>query len=132
LFGLRISAGTIVGGFKRIELLLSPIYLAIEVRNQSEHHWHADETRWMVYVVIEGKSGQRWYLWVFRSETTVFFKTAPTRGRCVVDEHFRNSWGIISVDRYSSYKVLLPGKRFLLAFCWTHLRRDFLELETRA
>jgi transposase len=83
----------------------------------------------MVFVVIEGKSGHRWYLWVFRSETTVFFKTAPTRGRCVIDEHFRDSWGIVSVDRYLSYKVLLSTGRFLLAFCWAHVRRDFLELE---
>ena len=118
-----------VGGFHRLESMLSPIYRAIEIQNQSEHHWHADETRWMVYIQIDGKTGHRWYLWVFQSETTVYFKLAPTRGRTVIDEHFRDSWGIVSVDRYVSYKVLLSTKRFLLAFCWAHVRRDFLEIE---
>lgn len=129
-YGLDISAGTLVGGFCCIEGLLAPIYRAIELQNQSEHHWHADETRWMVYVQVDGKTGHRWYLWVFQSETTVFFKIAPTRGRSVVDEHFGDSWGIVSVDRYVSYKVLLSTGRFLLAFCWAHVRRDFLEIET--
>lgn len=129
-YGLEISASTLIGGFHHIESLLSPIYQAIEGQNQSEHYWHADETRWMVYVQIDGKAGHRWYLWVFRSETTVFFKIASTRGRTVVDEHFRDSWGIVSVDRYSTYKVLLSTGRFLLAFCWAHVRRDFLEIET--
>ena len=37
--------------------------------------------------------------------------------------------GIISCDRYSAYKKFarLPPT-FLLAFCWAHQRRDFLEL----
>ena len=128
-YGLAVSPGTIVGGFSRLEKLIQPLYRAIEIQNKSEHFWHADETRWLVFVKMDGKSSYRWYLWVFRSETTVFFKLAPTRGRSVVDEHFQDSWGVLSVDRYASYKVLLSTGRFLLAFCWAHVRRDFLEIE---
>jgi len=129
LINLKVSAGTVIGGFVRIETLMSPIYKAIEERNKSEHHWHADETRWMVFEQVEGKTGYRWYLWIFHSETTVFFKAAPTRGAKVVKEHYGNSWGVLNVDRYSSYKTLLGTGCFLLAYCWAHLRRDFLEVE---
>jgi transposase len=38
--------------------------------------------------------------------------------------------GIISVDRYSAYKAFIRMKdgRILIAYCWTHMRRDFLKL----
>lgn len=36
--------------------------------------------------------------------------------------------GILIVDRYAAYKVLLKGRKLLIAFCWVHVRRDFLNL----
>lgn len=129
LINLNVSSGTIVGGLTRIETLMAPIYREIGNRNKGENHWHADETRWMVFEHVDGKTGHRWYLWIFHSETTVFFKMAPTRGAKVVKEHYGDSWGVLNVDRYSSYKTLLITGLFLLAYCWAHLRRDFLEIE---
>lgn len=129
LLNLRVSAGTIVGGFRHIEKLMTPIYQAIERRNRAEHHWHADETRWLVFEKMDGKTGHRWYLWIFHSETTVFFKMAPTRGAKVVKEHYGESWGVLTVDRFSSYKTLLGTGLFLLSYCWVHVRRDYLEIE---
>ena len=35
--------------------------------------------------------------------------------------------GILSVDRYAAYKGL--GSKIRLAFCWAHVRRDFLRAE---
>ena len=37
--------------------------------------------------------------------------------------------GILSVDRYSAYKAMKQVKQglILLAFCWAHVRRDFLK-----
>jgi len=34
--------------------------------------------------------------------------------------------GILNVDRYSAYKAL--GERIRLAFCWLHVRRDFVRI----
>lgn len=128
-YGLPISQGTITGGFKKLAPLIAPVASLIGERNRSEHHWHADETRWMVFVEIEGKNGYRWYLWVFQSATTVYFKLAPSRGAKVAQEHFgEDAWGIISADRYGVYKSFIKTGRFLVAFCWAHVRRDFLDL----
>ena len=125
---LDLSAGSITGGLRKIAPLFTPIAEAIAAVNRSENHWHADETRWMVFVNIEGKHTHRWYLWVFQSKTTVVFKIMPTRGQVVPKEHFgEDAWGIISADRFSSYKALLKCGRFLIAFCWAHVRRDFLD-----
>lgn len=38
--------------------------------------------------------------------------------------------GVLSVDRYSAYKAMKQVKegKIILAFCWAHVRRDFLEV----
>lgn len=124
---LNLSQGTVTDGFKKIAPLFIPLYEAIIDRNISQGHWHADETRWLVFAEIEGKVGPRWYLWVFCTSDTAVFRLEPGRGSEVVIDHFGDeATGILSVDRYSAYKVLLKYGRILLAFCWAHVRRDFL------
>jgi transposase len=51
----------------------------------------------------------------------------PTRSAQVPVAYFgKTAKGILSVDRYVAYKVLLKEGRIVLAFCWAHVRRDFL------
>ncbi len=124
---LWISQGTITDGLKRLAPLFEPVMGEIVAKNLSEHHWHADETRWFVFCVWEGKVGYRWQLWVFKSKSAVVFKLDPSRSAQVPKAHFGElATGIVSVDRYSAYKVLLKDGRIVLAFCWAHVRRDFL------
>jgi transposase len=127
--GLNLAQGTITGGLKTIsENYLEPIYAALQQRNRIGHHWHADETRWEVYIHLEEKEGHRWYIWVFHSEDTVVYFIDPSRSSKIPRKHLHDCMGILSVDRYSAYKVFLKGSLILLAFCWAHVRRDFLEL----
>lgn len=128
---LDISQGTVTDGLKRLSPLFEPLYDAIVERNVSEVHWHADETRWLVFGELETKPNPRWYLWVFCSRTTVVYRAEPTRSSQVAKDHFgEDAEGILSVDRYSAYKVLLNDqkRRIVLAFCWAHVRRDFLSV----
>jgi transposase len=131
LEGLCLSAGTIAAGFQRLELLLEPIYQALVVRNRQGEFHQADETRWMVYVEQEGKVGYRWWLWVVVSRETAVYLLDPSRSHDVPEEHFsEEASGILLVDRYSAYKAMSQVKlgSLLLAFCWSHVRRDFLEV----
>ena len=43
------------------------VYEALVKRSQGQRLWHADETRWLVFVMLEGKVGYRWYLSGFHS-----------------------------------------------------------------
>ena len=125
--GLDISQGTVTDGLQRLIPLFTPLYEAIVDRNISQGHWHADETRWLVFAEMEDKVGSRWYLWVFCTKDTVVFRIEPNRSAQVVTDHFKDqATGILSVDRYSAYKVLLNSSLILLAYCWAHVRRDFL------
>jgi len=75
-YGLHVSPGTVTGGLKRLAPLFEPIERGIIEMNRKGNHWHADETRWMVFVEIPGKQGHQWYLWLFQSGTTIVFRLA--------------------------------------------------------
>lgn len=126
--GLSLSQGTITGGLEYIKSLFEPIKTAIVEKNRSGNRWQADETRWQVFEEVEGKVGYRWWLWVFVSKYTVVYTLDSSRSAKVPQEHFKKKSGILVVDRYSAYKVLLKDGRILLAFCWAHVRRDFISV----
>jgi transposase len=128
--GLEMAPGTLAGGLHKIALLFEPIDKALLQKLRSQTHWHADETRWAMFVEIEGKVGYRWYLWVFHSKEVVHYVLDQTRAtQVVIDEFEEVQGGIISCDRYSSYQSFVrQTEGFTLAFCWAHQRRDFLEL----
>lgn len=126
-YGLDIAQGTLTEGMKFIAPVFVPIYEAIIAKNLEEDRWHADETRWLVFATVEGKVGYRWYLWVFRSPSTVVYKLDKSRSAKVPKAHFGVlKEGILVVDRYSAYKAMAKDTNIILAFCWSHVRRDFL------
>jgi len=128
--GLNMSSGTLAGGLHTLAPLFEPLNQALLGKLRSEAHWHADETRWAVFVTMQGKVGHRWYLWVFHSRSVVHYALDRSRSTKVIQGELDGVVsGIISCDRYSAYKRfarLNPG--VLLAFCWAHARRDYLEL----
>jgi transposase len=127
--GLDLSLGTVTDGLHRLTPLFEPLYEALIERQRQDHHWQADETRWLVFATLEGKVGHRWYLWAVQSAQVVVFLLDPGRGHDVPEDHLGDgAFGILNVDRYSAYKAMTQVKAgyILLAFCWAHVRRDFL------
>lgn len=131
--GLRISQGTITDGLKRLAPVFEPLVEAMHEKQMTESLFWGDETRWMVFEVVEGKIGYRWYLWVIISKSVVYYLVAPGRGANVPKDHFKSLEGstgriIFTCDRYSAYKKMAHDMPiFLLAFCWAHVRRDFID-----
>ncbi len=131
LLGLSLAAGTIADGLKRIEPLFTPIYDGIRARHLLSAYFHADETRWKVFVEKAGKIGRLWWLWLFAGEDTVVYVLDPSRSHDVPQSHFGNAvQGVLMVDRYIAYKIMRQVKEgnLLLAFCWAHVRRDFVRV----
>jgi transposase len=130
--GLDLSAGTITDDLKRLAFLLEPLYQKLIDRNRTLALWNADETRWPVFQVVAGKAGYRWYMWLFESKDCVVFTLDKGRAHEVPEAHFgETAKGIVVVDRYAAYKAMIHVKegRLILAFCWAHQRRDFLDVE---
>ena len=131
LLGLSLAPGTITDGLKRIEPLLTPIYDAIRTHHVESRYFQADETRWHVFVDKAGKRGHRWWLWLFAGEDSVVFVLDPSRSHDVPQSHFPDEvQGVLMVDRYSGYKAMEQVKEgnLVLAFCWAHVRRDFVRV----
>ncbi|MDH5625252.1 MAG: IS66 family transposase [Nitrospira sp.] len=128
--GLPIAQGTITEGLRRLAPLFEPIMAACLSQVRSASHWHADETRWEVFEELPGKSGHRWYLWVFKADRAVCFVLDPSRSSAVPARTLEGAdGGILSVDRHAAYRKFarqVPGMS--LALCWAHQRRDFLRV----
>ena len=129
--GLPISPGTIAGGLKTLKEKFQPVYEALYNHQMTEDRFHNDESSWKVFETVDDKVGNRWWLWVSRSVSVVYFQIAPGRGANVPVDYFKNTHQekiIVICDRYSAYKSLAKQMDFIvLAFCWAHVRRDFLD-----
>ncbi len=65
--GLPVAESTLHGGFHYLADYLLPLYEAFLTQLRPAAHLHADETRWRLFEEIEGKTSQRWWLWIFAS-----------------------------------------------------------------
>ncbi len=145
-YGLAVGSGTIFGGLHKIFLLyLAPLYKGMAQALRGSYHLHADETGWKLFVFIDDKENYRWFIWVFVSKNMVLFVLHPTRSAQVparvlfdiditeMDKDFLNPkvLKLLSVDKFSSYKALQNIGLVELAFCWSHQRREFLNLKTK-
>jgi len=131
--GLPISPGTVSGGFQQLYDLFTPVLGAMLDKQMTERLFHADETTWRVFVDILGKAGNRWYLWMMQSPQVIFFIAAAGRAADIPIAYFEAMDDDIEdvflvCDRYAAYKKLAAERVIIiLAFCWAHVRRDFLK-----
>lgn len=130
--GINVSPGTVTGNFKALLPLFEPVYDEIVAYSQSFKHWHLDETGWKVFKKIKDKKTYNWYLWVFCNEKSSVYTITPGRGLNVPQQFFDgvniNEGGIISSDRYTVYNRLAIDNNMQNAYCWIHVRRDFINL----
>lgn len=128
---LALAAGTVNGGLERLEPLFTSVYEALLAHSAQADFAQADETRWLLFIEHDGKVGHRWWLWVVLTNDTVVFRLDPSRSHEVPEQHFpADAKLILMVDRYSAYKAMAQVKlgQVLLAYCWAHVRRDFVEV----
>ena len=140
--GVNLIPGTVFGGLKTIyETHLKPLYEQLIVELQKARRWHADETKW--YMLCDALK-KLWYMWGFKSEKVTVFVLDPTRSASVPAETLlgikdleqikepveipEEKMKILNVDRYSAYKALANLGLLILAFCWAHSRRDFVNI----
>ena len=138
--GARFSPGSLVGSLDCLGELLGPLAEAIREHNANDTHLHVDETSWKVFVLVEGKTNYRHWVWVFVGKDSVAFYLKPSRGRDVVIEHLglvEDETGrlvlphgqelLLSSDFYTTYQSLGHEVAGIVnLWCWAHIRRYFL------
>lgn len=130
--GIDARPGTLNNGLKLMHeaRLFEVMYEAILERNRAAAQRGMDDTGWKVFADVEGKSSNRWYMWVSVTQDTTLFILDPRRSNEVICSLLDGvSAGIIVCDRHSSFKCFAEKYGFTLAFCWVHQRRDFIKLK---
>jgi transposase len=114
--------------------MLQPLAGQFVLRAREGCHWHMDETRWPMFLLMEGDNGdkpsKKWWAWVVVGTDATAFLLEPSRSAAVPETFFpQGTEGILNVDRFPSYFGLLgPDWNIKLAYCWSHQRRDFVNL----
>lgn len=89
----------------------------------------ADETTWELFNKKPGQ-GKSWYVWVFRVETGVYYTIRDGRSHTKVEALVKTFTGVLMCDGYDGYAALSKKyPRVILAHCWAHVRREFVEIE---
>ena len=129
--GVPVSPGTLADSLKRFVPLFEPLFEAILAHQNTSALRHADETSWRVQELRGDDRSSRAWLWVSVSSDAVCFRIDPSRSAEAAHKLFAGALlhTVIVCDRYSAYKrlVSLLGGLVILAFCWSHVRRDFIE-----
>jgi len=87
----------------------------------------ADETWWRLF---GGTQRTRWWAWSLTREDAVTYTILDSRSQEAARQVLNGYRGIVVADGYGAYDALArAGPSFILAHCWAHVRRKFVEAE---
>ncbi len=122
----EVASGTLCGGIERGARLLEPLHAKIVTFDRSRPRRLMDESTLKVFVEQEGRATRVWWLWQSCTVQTCVFILDPSRSFDVPSEYLQDTPadGVVCADRYKVYQKLKQS----VAFCWAHVRRDFVRL----
>lgn len=123
LFGPKaeVSLGTISALEARTSTALKPAYQEAEQAVREATVVCADETSFR-------RAARRIWLWIACTKAVSFFRLDERRSKAAFRRLLPEVRGVLSTDRWSSYREHPPHRRQL---CWAHLKRNFQELVDR-
>lgn len=119
--GLRVTTGGIQQILHRSAQTLKPAMEQIQkgVR-ESKVAW-GDETPWKIWGTVG-------YMWLVMTKELVFYKSAPTRAKTVLEEMLQGFSGKLHSDFYAVY-LGMPNVENVL--CWSHLLKKARQVAER-
>lgn len=131
--GLEISSGVLAEGLLRAAPMLKPLYELMKQRIAFEKLVRGDETRWWNWAGCydtELQEKARHWLRGFFSKSYHVFVIDASRSTAVIQNTLGQGEAktvvpILVADRYKPYQKA----GHTVAFCWSHVRRDFLKLQ---
>ena len=114
--GLPVSPGTLTGGLQKIAPMLQPLAGQFVLRAREGCYWHMDETRWPMFLLMEGQSQdqtkppRKWWAWVVVGLEATAFLLESSRSGQVPETFFpKETEGIPEPEDYyrSAQAVLL-------------------------
>jgi hypothetical protein len=135
--GLEIGRDVLAGWMGAAAFAIRPVVARMHELLRGSARLFADETTMPVLDPGRGKTkkGFAWALarddrpWGGTDPPAVVFRYAPGRGAEHAKALLAGYQGIVQCDGYGAYKALAASDTGItLAFCWSHVRREFIEL----
>ena len=130
--GLVVDSQTLWDQIERLARILGSVKEAIHAYVLAQAVIGADETRWRL---LDGKGrdigeAKQWQVWAVAAPDAVAYCIEDSRSAEAARKALRGFQGVAMADGYGVYQSLAkePGA-FLLANCWAHARRKFLDVE---
>ena len=135
--GITLDRSTLADWVGRAAFALRPVHARLLERLKQSTKLFADETTAPVLDPGRGctKKGQLWAYarderpWQGPDPPGVAYVYAPDRKHARPAEHLTGFSGTLQVDGYGAYAELAEGGKVELAFCWSHVRRRFYEIQ---
>lgn len=124
--GLDVDSQTLWDQIERVAWLLKPTKDALLAYNLAKPVLGADETKWPVFG--QEKRSTRWHAWALTSHDAVVYCIEDGRGANDARKLLDGYCGILMCDGYGVYESLTKGNpKLVLAHCWAHARRAFID-----
>lgn len=128
--GLAIDSQTLWDQLDALATHLTPTYEAIVQAILAQDVIHADETRWPVLANGKTKENKLFQAWGLVAPELVAYRILDSRGKVAAASVLGDFSGILMADGYTVYQSLANEHgRFVVANCWAHVRRKYLECE---
>ena len=137
--GVVSDRSTLADWVGRAARLLEPVHGRLLDHLRASTKLFADETTAPVLDPGRGrtKTGQLWAYarddrpWCGADPPAVAYVYAPDRKAERPVAHLAGFTGVLQVDGYEGYRALTKGGAVKLAFCWSHVRRGFIDLAAK-
>lgn len=130
--GLVVDSQTLWDQIERLARILGDAKEALHVYVLAHAVIGADETRWRL---LDGKGkdtgeAKQWQVWAVAAPNAVAYCIEDSRSAEAAKKALRDFKGAVMADGYGVYESLAkaPGS-FILANCWAHVRRKYLDIE---
>src|SRR4051794_38674776 len=137
--GITLDRSTLADWVGRAAFVLRPVHARLLEQLKQSTKLFADETTAPVLDPGRGrvKKGQLWAYarderpWAGRAPPGVAYVYAPDRKHARPAEHLAGFSGTLQVDGYGAYTELAQRGDVVLAFCWSHVRRQFYDIQAK-
>ena len=124
--GLIVESQTLWDQLERLARPLAPGYEALVQYVLGRGVIGVDETRWPL---LGKHEPARWHAWSIVAPDAVAYRILEGRSTEEARQVLGGYTGTVVCDGYAVYKSLAKTEGFVLAHCWSHVRREFIEAE---
>lgn len=129
--GLEVTSQSLFDQVHAVATACEPVAAAIHAHLLSKPLVHADESHWKLLDGDKEREQTRWQAWDLVAEDAASYTILPSRSAESAKKVLHGYAGIVMCDDYAAYDAL-KAQGVVLAHCWAHARRKFIECEGAA